>query len=697
MRFHPSLAQTLLTIFGTLGLVLLISVGFGASEALRHFLLLRTVLDTNETSDLLLASAGNWAVERGATNTALNMPEPAAGTVREAIAKRRSDGDATFEAALLKVRAESDGGARLVPVREAYERVAALRRMVDGALGQQRPQRDAALLKDWVPAITRLIEVTQTLRLASERAASSPEMDIAHLQLMKHSAWVMSEFAGRERAQIGGLVSAGAPITPERLQQLAELRGRVELAWSSIQDMAQSNSIKTPELQAAIEVVRQSFFGGFQQTRAGVYQAGIAGASYPLTAADWIATATRSIDTILQLGRTISAATVSFETRTESGGLLVLGVTALLGLVGTVIVAAGMWFLASRVVHAISVMTEAMRRLAGGDTSGAVPLTNRRDELGRMAGAVQVFKDNLVRIAALEAERETAQQEAEIEKRRAIAGLSDRFRESVSGIVERVASAATSMTDSARSLTATADQTASRAHAAAGASAEAADNVQSVAAASEELAAATREIADHMNRSTHVSRRAVDDAMRTSSIIRGLADEAQKVGEVVKLIDQIASQTNLLALNATIEAARAGEAGKGFAVVASEVKNLAVQTSRATSEIANQIATMQQLTAEVVEAISGISRVIGEMGDMGATIAAAVEQQTAAVGEIARSTQNAADRSGEVSGNIASVTTAVAETNTAAGLVFATATDLSRDSGRLEAEVERFMSGLRAA
>ena len=211
------------------------------------------------------------------------------------------------------------------------------------------------------------------------------------------------------------------------------------------------------------------------------------------------------------------------------------------------------------------------------------------------------------------------------------------------------------------------------------------------------MTSSLREISRQVSRSTGIAGQAVEQAGRTNGTVRGLAEAAGRIGEVVGLIQSIASQTNLLALNATIEAARAGEAGKGFAVVASEVKTLATQTARATEEISAQIAAMQAVTSGAVADIQGIGGTIGEMNEITTTIAAAVEEQSAATAEISRSVGQAAAGTSEVSGNVVQVTEAAAQTGAAATQVLGASGELARQAERLRAEVERFLSGIRAA
>ena len=348
----------------------------------------------------------------------------------------------------------------------------------------------------------------------------------------------------------------------------------------------------------------------------------------------------------------------------------------------------------SRPLRTISAVTQ---RLAAGDAEVAIPGQERRDEIGALAGSVVVFRDNLVRARALEAETALARADAETQRRAATRAMADAFEQAVGGIVGGVSAAATELEATARSLTGSAADAAGQSGTVASAASDAAANVNTVAAAAEELGSSVQEIGRQVSGSAELARVAVAEATNTVALVQDLSSAAAKVGDVVALISGIAAQTNLLALNATIEAARAGAAGRGFAVVASEVKALAEQTARATEEITGQIGRIQSSTGQAASAIDGIGRRIREIDGVAASIAAAVEQQGAATQEIVRNVAEAAAGTCAVTGTIASLAQSAEETGTAAAQVLGAATEMSRQSEHLGAEVARFLATVRAA
>ncbi len=342
-------------------------------------------------------------------------------------------------------------------------------------------------------------------------------------------------------------------------------------------------------------------------------------------------------------------------------------------------------------------MTAAMTKLAAGDLESEIPARGRHDEIGEMAAAVQVFKDNMRETERMRAEQEALEAKSEADKRAAMDRLADEFEASIRGVVNGVSSAASELQATAQSMSATAEETNAQASAVAATSEQASANVQTVATASEELSSSISEIGRQVTESVNIASQAVSEAERTNQQIKGLAEAAQKIGDVVQLISDIAGQTNLLALNATIEAARAGDAGKGFAVVASEVKNLASQTAKATEEISSKIAEMQSATESSVTAIGAIGGTIVRINEIATTIASAVEQQGAATAEIANNAQQVSQGTREVSSNIVNVTQAASETGAAAEQMLSSASELAKQGETLREKVDVFVARVRAA
>jgi methyl-accepting chemotaxis protein len=328
--------------------------------------------------------------------------------------------------------------------------------------------------------------------------------------------------------------------------------------------------------------------------------------------------------------------------------LVVIGLTALFSLlVG--------WSMIASTSKPIGAMTEAMRRLAENHLDVQIFGTGRRDEIGSMAKAVEVFKQNAIERARLEAEQKAQEEGAEQQKRAALVDMAEKIEGATGDALASVGSRTAKMAATAEEMSSSANRTGVSAQGAASAATQALANAQTVASAAEELAVSIREIGSQVSQSSTMTGRAVAAGNETRTTIEKLNEQVGQIGVVADMISEIAAKTNLLALNATIEAARAGDAGKGFAVVASEVKQLATQTARSTEEISRHIGEVRSATSASVAAVGRIEQTIGEINTIASSIAAAVEEQGAATAEIARNVAETASAANEMTRRISEV------------------------------------------
>ena len=375
------------------------------------------------------------------------------------------------------------------------------------------------------------------------------------------------------------------------------------------------------------------------------------------------------------------------------------GLQALLTLLAAAGLALGLalaYAVARSIIRPVETLTKAMGRLAGGDNGVTVPEVGRGDEIGAMARAVEVFKENALEVEQARRRQEEIKAEAERERRVAMRRLADGFEASVRGVADSVAQAVAALHASASGMAATAEDAARHTGGFAAASEGAAANVQRVATAAEQLSASVNEIGRQVADSTAIAGKAARRAEQANETVRALADSAQTIGQIIDLINRIAKQTNLLSLNATIEAARAGDYGKGFGVVAQEVKNLAQQTASATGEIARKVGEIQRATEDSVSAIGSVAEMVEDIDDTVRAIAGAVEQQGEATREIASNIQEAALGAQELSSHGSTLAGAAEDAGKAADSVLSAADDLSEQTERLHGEVRRFLTEVRA-
>ncbi|MCC8964113.1 methyl-accepting chemotaxis protein [Bradyrhizobium sp. Pear76] len=507
-------------------------------------------------------------------------------------------------------------------------------------------------------------------------------------------AWTLRDIGGLNASLHKALVGARRVATePEKLE-LYRSTGRTEQILSTLQEL-RNNPATPANVMTALGKMQADYVERFGKALKLAKEGAVTGkyeldldAYYPESQIGLAAIITVR-DAFYEnaeqgLTAAYSSARVSF-------------VVALTGLLAVIAVSAALIVMVRRrILNPIAALTGRMSRLAAGDVAEAIPGAARNDEIGAMAAAVQVFKDNKIDADHLATEKE-AENDVKMRRARVLDDLTRAFEAKVTELVGGLSAASSVMENTAQSMSATAAATNRQAAVVAAASDQTSTNVQTVASATEELTSSISEIARQVATSTEIAARAVDHARRTGDTARSLAEGAQKIGDVVTLIQSIAAQTNLLALNATIEAARAGEAGRGFAVVASEVKSLAGQTAKATTEISEQITAIQTASDETVTAIRSVVDVITEIDQIGTAIAAAIEEQGSATKEISRSVQEAARGTQEVNSNISGVQRAADDTGAAATQVLGAAEQLSTQSKDLAGQVNRFLSDVRAA
>jgi methyl-accepting chemotaxis protein len=650
-----------------------------------------------ETSANLFKAMHNLRTDRSTTNRLLNSDQPMDGDIEKYLRALRDAEMPAMASALAQLTVMDFAQQKtLVPEFDRlHKTLVAEQKEFWDEIAKPKASRRAALPKEYMETTQGLLDNLDKLSGVLAADVNHQDATIDQLLAIKQVAWLLRNTAGEASLIISTGLAAGK-VSPEARLNYIKFTGGTEAVWNALQLTASGMQLPAT-LSAAIAATKTAYFEkSYLDLRERLLQALTEGSKAELTANQW------SPITVGRLSAAVGVAEAALEAAKQQAAssyssalrslLLQLGFLA----AAVALTVGALIMVTRRVIRPLLRMRDAMLKVAAGDLSVETGYTNRQDEIGGLATALETFKHQAEEKLKIE-EQERERNAGSAARQRAIEAYVSEFEGTMRQTLQQLGDASGEMRKTSAGLSTVSQQTNSRVEVAQKASGEASMSVESVASAAEELSASINDISQQAAHAAGIASRAVDQAAKTDGTVQGLAKSAGRIGEVVGLINTIAAQTNLLALNATIEAARAGEAGRGFAVVASEVKSLASQTAKATDEISEQISDIQKVAGEAIDAIKGIGAIIGEVNEVATAIAAAVQEQGAATQEITRSTQYAAQGTKNVSENITGVKADADASAEAAENVKGASQTLETQSQHLGHQVSDFLGKIRAA
>jgi len=578
---------------------------------------------------------------------------------------------------------------------ELSAKLAKLRKSIDGAFASDADERSPGRLRKWNAGFSNVIITLSHLRRNMTREPAVKDPIAGQYAEIGYTVVMLKHYLGLERATLVMPVQADIPLSPKVLRALLDYKGRMDILVGNLSYLVGTRN--NEKLDTRLTALQKNLAQDYFNVRDELISAGSRGKPYKTSPQDLILLSETALDSLVNVLKESHSQSAQHLQQSSTSATTQLAAFAILGLASLVLIVASFYIVIGQVTSPIGKLVNAMSELSSGNHTVTIPATDRSDEIGEMAGAVVVFKENALENDRLAREKIEAENHAEEDKRKTMNAIADDFENSVQSTVEGVSSSSKQMQDTAKNMTTVIGDVGNKSESVNLASQTTAENVEAVAVAAEELSASIREIAEQVSKSTKIAGEAVTKSEHTNTLVEGMTTSAQQISEVIGLIQDIAEQTNLLALNATIEAARAGDAGKGFAVVASEVKNLANQTAKATENISAQVENIQSVTNDAATSVRDIGTTISEINEITTSIASAVEQQNAATSEIARNVQQVTDGTNEVANYITDISSSIGHAGTSSNEVMSSAVAISNQSSALNDQVSEFLKQVRSA
>ncbi len=679
----------------TMAAVIMFMIASAAWNAYRDYGIASRVATLTAASNFVFRGLNSVRLDRSFSERGLKLPDPLTAANLKQIGDARDDGMPALKSVVSTLdTADFPAGKSLVDsLRRSIIALQPLQVESAAAFNKPKEGRREDLVKEYVAMTSEVIGTLD--KLGSELAAAVKMKDpfIDEMMALKQLGWAARQSAGDGSVVITNAIIYGK-LEPDGPETYIKSKARVDASWAALEEIGYGMVLPAGYVSAVAKAKAGYFAPDWVATRDRVFRELVAGEKPELAGAAWTARSVPAISTLLDVILAALDAATDHANKARANAAWDLGIQSGLLIIALALVAGSVHSVGARVIRPLHAIRDGMLKIAGGDYTISISGRGRKDEIGAMADAVEVFKQNGIAKSQLEV-RQAAENAARARRQEEIDQLVGFFGRSIGGVFEAVAASSSEMAHTSTSLADSSAASGEQTQLVMGEIGQTSATVETVSAASQELSASIEEIGRQARESSQISTAAMEQSKAVVAKVDELRSAAEQIGTVVALINNIASQTNLLALNATIEAARAGEMGKGFAVVASEVKSLANQTGKATEEIGGQIASIQAATVGAAEAIQAIAGTVQKVNEIACSIASAVVQQSSNTQEIARSIELVSSSTMTITQSMEKVTTAVGKNGEESAAVKKTASALSAESQAASSEVKDFLGALK--
>lgn len=686
-----SIRRTSMIFSGSVAVAVILASGSAILSEARRLVASVEASDSITALSMLSKATVELSLERSLLQVGLALPGPFPREFKALLGEQRTKSNELFGKlddylSTHDLPREDDFRAGLSSLLAA---ISDIRRMADPDLDlplEQRANRDSSVISRLKASVVSLKDLGELIR--PDMHVLSNEINLNDLLMQR--AWIIREYGGRERTYFAIASATGNAIPPANLPEMYEAHGRVLQAWTLIESQFRGSGM-APALRSSFDAMRKAYFDEYSPLRQEMYAA--SGKTYPVSFQTYFQRSAQALDSATAVVVAAGAANIELAEEMKREAQLKLAVFVAISMLSLLLTGLAVRYFLVRVSRRIVGVTQAMRAVADGRLDVDIEGFRGGDEVGAMAEALAVFRDNAVARRKLEIQTQT-DRDRELMRQDNLEHLVTRFRELSARVQEQLLSGMESMRDAAGQLTSVGRGAAHESERALESSRQMDTSMQSIGTVADRLSDSVRMLTQKAEVTRTMVAKATGIATSTNENVSSLTTAADRIGEVVNLIRAVAEQTNLLALNATIEAARAGEAGRGFAVVASEVKALASQTSRATDEIAMQVTGIQSSTAQTVSAIGSIAQTITEIAELTEALSQAVRLQEESASSIRHSIDRATEDSSGVAQGLTHVGEAVNATNKQADRVETVSTEVIALSGELTKAVSEFLRGV---